>query len=156
MAKSAFKKLSDDDIISLITLTQKEVAAAAGCRLLVAIYSEKSTDSLDSLRYATYTKLCSSSKTAISPEQLPLDVNSSAFPPVFPFICKSWTGNHLRRTAKFRQTGVGRNSMENLCWFHNGLTTSTCLMCLQDRVHLKPMLLSTQLSAMCFCPCPMA
>src|SRR6218665_316434 len=74
---SAFKKFSLQgclplcDVIGSMNSTPADVGDA-GCQLLVALYGgTMGIDTLNKLRYTTYMKLCSSSKSAIRPEQLP-------------------------------------------------------------------------------------
>ena len=74
---SAYKKLSASslghlcDAVSSSESSQMDVGHA-GCELLVALYGGSvAVESLDKMRYTTYMKLCSSSKTAITLQQLP-------------------------------------------------------------------------------------
>ena len=81
----AFKRLPTDslgslcDIVSGKTSTINDVAQAEN-QLLVALYDGKpGIDTLDNLRFNTYMKLCSSGKTAVSPEQLPPTERADCF-----------------------------------------------------------------------------
>jgi len=82
---SAFKKLSGSelghlcDVVGSAKSSQNEVGNA-GCQLLVALYSGNVVeDTLDKMRFTSYMKLCSSSKTAILPEHLPPTQRSAYF-----------------------------------------------------------------------------
>ena len=74
---TCFKKLSAISLGCLVdTLghtdaTQQDVGQAA-IKLMVALYGgQPERDSLPNMRYSVYTKLCTYSKTAVRPEQLP-------------------------------------------------------------------------------------